>query len=60
MSKYQIEIIAESDKLNIMRYAKPLWMGKDIEPRVCNHTCFLGNQYWSLSLDMNAYRLCAR
>lgn len=57
MSKYQIEIIAESDKLNIMRYAKPMWMGKDIEPRVCNHTCFLGNQYWSLSLDMNAYGL---
>lgn len=57
MSEYQIEIISESDKLNILRYAQPMWLAKEIEPRVCNHTCFFGNQYWSLSLDMNAYGL---
>lgn len=57
MNNILIPSISDSDMAKVEKWATPIWQKKLEQPQICNNALFLGNQYWSLVLDMQTYGL---
>lgn len=49
--------VSDSDMAKVEKWATPIWQKKQEQPQMCNNVLFIGNNDWSLALDMQTYGL---
>lgn len=57
MNKMLIPSISHTDMLKVLACSVPMWQSSIAYSQICNHTLFIGDEVWSLALNIEAYGL---